>query len=88
MKDIPDYFNKFLNREINELNKIYDQNYSQFGKGVLFLISKDKNIDVSFITEKNLFEKYRENMKNIDLTNKIFILIDTENNEYHLEIDP
>ena len=86
MNDIPDYINNFLNRQIEELNKIYYENISQYGKGCLILISKDKNIDVSFLTEKYLIEKYKENFNNLDLNKKLFIVIDKQNNEYHLQI--
>ena len=86
MNEIPDYINNFLKREINELNKIYNQNINQFGYGCLILISKNKNIDVSFLTKDLLMDKYKENFKYLDLNKKIFIIIDKENKEYHLEI--
>ena len=90
----PDYINKFIHLNMEQLCKIYDEGMElnpELEKGILFFVcSQEKNkMDVQFMNDEMMLEIIQkdswEQLKNsIPESKKLFFVMDIDLNSYFL----
>tara|TARA_B100000902_G_C27177356_1_gene847073 strand:+ start:830 stop:1129 length:300 start_codon:yes stop_codon:yes gene_type:complete len=87
----PDYINKFIQGNLEQLNKIYDEGMEHNSCGMLgFQCSEEKNkMDVQFMNEEHILKmiqkvSWEQLKKSIPENKKLFFIMDQDKNSVFL----